>query len=72
MNHCTDDVRGIIIGGDAIRYEFWTKEAEPRFIAREYFRTDAEAITWWVRSEYAALYPNGAEMRVFDGPKGWR
>lgn len=61
----TDDVRGVIIGGDGARYEFWTEEAEPRFIAREFFSNDAAAIKWWVSSEYSALYPNGAEMRVF-------
>lgn len=63
----TDDVRGIIIGGNGIRYEFWTEEAEARFIAREFFTSDADAIKWWVCSEYSALYPHGAEMRVFDG-----
>lgn len=66
MNH-TDDVRGIIIGGDGIRYEFWTEEGEPKMIAREFFTSDVEAIKWWVCSEYSALYPNGAEMRVFEG-----
>lgn len=61
----TDDVRGIVIGGDGTRYEFWTEEDMPRLICREWFQSDAAAVAWF-QAEHPAAFARGAEMRVFD------
>jgi hypothetical protein len=65
MDDYTDDVRGVVIGGDGVRYEFWTEDAEPCYITWGTFRTDAEAVAWF-HAEHPDAFARGAEMRVFD------
>ena len=66
----TDDVRGIIIGGDDRRYEFWTEERIPwqgifpEMICRGSFPNDEEAIAWF-KEKYPDHFRRGAEMRVY-------
>lgn len=61
----TEDVGGIIIGGDDGRhnYEFW-QDGQPIPQAQHRFAADAEAIAWF-RERWPARYAAGAEMRVY-------
>ena len=68
----TDDVSGIIIGGDEYRYQFWgvydyPLAGMPRKIAEGWFANDAEAVAWF-QEHYPDEFARGAEMRVWDRP----
>lgn len=60
-----EEVNGIIVGGYAVKYEFWTRDGKQR-IAREYCNSDADAVAWF-KENYPDWFATGVEMRVFDG-----
>lgn len=64
----TDEVRGVIIGGQDRTYEFWPKPEHERlakwtWIARGCFPNDEEAVAWF-REQYPEWFARGVEMRV--------
>ena len=66
-----EDVDGIIIGGDDIRYEWWTEERLPHMgiyphkIAAGSFDDDKSACDWFA-ANYPEHWRRGCEMRVYD------
>ena len=67
-DYYTDDVRGIVIGGDtATLYKFFTilPPGVEHFLGKGWFSSDAEAEAH-ARHTWPACYQNGIEMRVFD------
>lgn len=65
----TDDVRGIIIGGDdgLVLYEFYIRMPPgiEHYIDTAFCRDDAEAEAY-VKAQYPVEYAMGIEMRVFE------
>jgi hypothetical protein len=67
MSTYTDDVSGVIIGGDHdAHYKFYARHTQFDFVsylADGLFASDAEAEAW-VAERYPAEYAIGIEMRV--------
>ncbi len=63
----TEDVRGVIVGGDnAVPYEFWTEGNPPRPIVKGVrFESDEQAIAWFEKA-HPAEFKRGVEVRCFD------
>ena len=67
----TDDVRGIIIGGDdRTLYKFYTivPPGIEHHLDMGLFEDDAAAEAW-IKERYPAAYANGIEMRAFDASR---
>lgn len=70
MNY-TDDVRGIVVGGDdGVLYKFYTVVPPdvPHYLGDGLFSSDTEAEAH-CRTAYPDAYARGIEMRVFDTPR---
>ncbi len=64
----TDDVRGIVIGGDdGTLYKFYTTVPPglPHYLGNGLFRDDAAAETY-CKMEWPDAYARGIEMRAFE------
>jgi len=67
----TDDVRGVVVGGDGIRVEYWSRDGRT-FIDRQFFTPGAtldDEAEAWIRDNHPAWYAVGVDIRVFDQPR---
>lgn len=67
----TDDVRGVVVGGDSVMVEYWSRDGST-FIARQFFTPSAsldDEAEAWIRENHQTWYAQGVDMRVFDLPK---
>jgi hypothetical protein len=68
MMEYTDDVRGIVIGGDdGILYKFYTQvpPGVPHYLGSGVFQADTEAEAYCAAT-YPTAYAQGIEMRVYE------
>lgn len=70
-DYYTDDVHGVVIGGDdtAVCYRFYTTVPPgiPHYLGEGWFECDADAEAH-ARAAYPDAYRRGIEMRAYDCP----